>query len=370
MCAMASSRPSTTRTARIGARYSAAQSASLASRASAKISRVLRAAADLDALLVKCLQHRGHHRAGRGLVYEQRLQAVAHGHLPELRVEHDRPGHLRVGAGVEEDVADARVVLDHRDAGRLHDLADQARPAARNHQVDETVGPEQGLERRTVGGGHDHHGVLGNARIPRGRAQLLAERQVRPDRFRAAAQDHGVARLHAERGRVDRDVRSRLVDDEDDAERYPHAAHPQAIRSHPRLDDLAHGIRQRRHVAKARDHVAPLRIGEREPAEQRRLDAGGLGGAHVVGVGGEDAPARGFESLRAAQQPGVLLASAQRRHVPRRLPRTPRQLHHDARRGSPVRSSLGLPLAALGGVASLEQHQIVAVDHLVAVRKA
>ncbi len=54
-----------------------------------------------------------------------------------------------------------------------------------------------------------------------------------------AAQDDRVAGLQAQRRRVDRDVRPRLVDDGDDAERDADLADVQAVGEPPALDDLA-----------------------------------------------------------------------------------------------------------------------------------
>ena len=54
--------------------------------------------------------------------------------------------------------------------------------------------------------------------------------------FRAAAQDHGIAGLEAERAGVGGDVRAALVDHADDAERHAHALDAHAVR--PRHDAM------------------------------------------------------------------------------------------------------------------------------------
>jgi hypothetical protein len=129
MCAIASSRPSTTLMLMIGARYSSAQSASVASTSFAsatppRIARCRRVDAHFDAL-------GGEHRAdarqeggGDRRVHQQRLGRVARAVLLRLRVVDQPDRELEIGARVDVDVAVAVEVLDHR---HLRLAADAAR---------------------------------------------------------------------------------------------------------------------------------------------------------------------------------------------------------------------------------------------------
>ncbi len=65
-------------------------------------------------------------------------------------------------------------------------------------------------------------GLLGQAAGDKLVGQDAMERAVGVDGFLAAAQDHRVAALDAEGGRVDRHVGAALVDHEDDAQRHAH----------------------------------------------------------------------------------------------------------------------------------------------------
>ena len=85
-------------------------------------------------------------------------------------------------------------------------------------------------------------------------------------RRRRAAQHDRVARLQAQRGGVDRDVRPRLVDDGDDAERHAHLAHVEAVGQPLAVDDLADRVGQRGDVAHA--------VGDRRDAPRVERAAG------------------------------------------------------------------------------------------------
>ncbi len=103
-----------------------------------------------------------------------------------------------------------------------------------------------------------------------------------------AAQDDRVARLQAQRGRVDRDVGACLVDDRDHAERHAYLAHVEPVRQAPAVDHLADGVGQRRDLAhRARDRTDTRRV-EAQPVEQRFADVGFARELHVAGVGRED----------------------------------------------------------------------------------
>ena len=77
---------------------------------------------------------------------------------------------------------------------------------------------------------------------PRPRRPRAPRWSAPPTTSRAARR---VARLQAQRRGVDRDVRPRLVDDGDDAERDAHLAHVEPVGQPPALDDLADRIGQR-----------------------------------------------------------------------------------------------------------------------------
>jgi hypothetical protein len=88
-------------------------------------------------------------------------------------------------------------------------------------------------------------------------------------RRRRAAQQHRVAGLQAERRRVDRDVRPRLVDDGDDTERDADLAHVEPVGEPVALDHLTHRIREGDDRAHTRGHRRDTARVEREAIHQR-----------------------------------------------------------------------------------------------------
>ena len=138
------------------------------------------------------------------------------------------------------------------------------------------------------------------------------EHGVRVRRRGGAAQHDRVAGLQAQRGGVDGDVRPRLVDDGDDAERHAHLAHVEPVGEPVAVDHLADGVGQRgdrpHRVGDRRD---PRGI-EREPVHQRVGEPGLAPGLEVARVGLEDLRRALLERVGDAQQRRVLDRGAHR----------------------------------------------------------
>ena len=71
-----------------------------------------------------------------------------------------------------------------------------------------------------IGGADQLHGVGRQADFAGGLGQQIDDRLIRMGRFLAAAEDHGVAALHADGRGVGRHVRPRFVDEEHHAQRH------------------------------------------------------------------------------------------------------------------------------------------------------
>ncbi len=190
--------------------------------------------------------------------------------------------------------------------------------AARDDDVHVVVHAQELAHGRAVGGVDDEHRVLGQPR----RAQTLVhahrDRQIGVDRLRTAAQDAGVARLQAERRGIRSDVRARLVDDSDHAERHAHPADLDPGRPLRELGDRAHRIGQRRDLLQAFRHRLDRLVGQREPVDHRRLEACGTRRRDVPRIGGENlrplaSHRRGHRAQRAVLGPGVGLRDHARR---------------------------------------------------------
>ena len=142
-------------------------------------------------------------------------------------------------------MAVARCGVDHRHGrDRLQRLL-QALAAARDDQVDGVLLGRQLGQLLAPTAGHERHAALGE---PGGDGRLggdLGQRRVGVHGRGGTAQDDRVARLQAQRRRVDRHVRTRLVDDRDHAERDAHLAHVQAVRQALPVDHLADRVGER-----------------------------------------------------------------------------------------------------------------------------
>ena len=104
--------------------------------------------------------------------------------------------------------------------------------------------------------------------------------------------------ISAERAGIGGDVGPALVDDADDAERHAHAASFMPLGRVRLVDDRADRIGQRGDRLDA-PATPSSRFGiEPQPIEQRRRQAVGGAGGHVLGVGGED---RGFGGAQVAR---------------------------------------------------------------------
>ena len=170
---------------------------------------------------------------------------------------------VEVGGRVDEDVAVARRRVDHRHRRDLAQRRLQALAAARDDQVDQALLPGQ-LGQRVAPALDELDRALG--RVLGGDRR---QHRVGVRRARRAAQHDRVARLQAQRGRVDRDVRPRLVDDGDDAERHALLAHVEPVGQPEALDHLADRVAQRGDVAHLRGDRADARLVEHQPVEQR-----------------------------------------------------------------------------------------------------
>jgi hypothetical protein len=135
-------------------------------------------------------------------------------------------GHGRIGSGVDG-VADAVEVGEHRHA-RIGNRATRLLP------------PRGTIMSIQPGGGeHRAHGgailrrqsctpSAGTRLRPAGHERLM-DRAVGMDRLAPAAQQRGIARSHAERGRRRRHVGAAFIDDADQPDRHAHAFEHQPV---------------------------------------------------------------------------------------------------------------------------------------------
>ena len=209
-------------------------------------------------------------------------------------------------------------------------------------------------------------GSAGRRRRPRRRSRASTAFECAA--VRRAAQHDRVAGLQAQRGGVDRDVRPRLVDDRDDAERHAHLAHVEPVGQPVAVDHLADRVGQRRDRARA---VGDRRDPRRASSASRSSSASPMlvraAGLQVARVGLEDLRrARASARRRSRRSARVLDARVERGERARRPRFAAAQV--SATEWSRRRSASG---GAVSGTAAgdhvvasgpLRQHEVVAVD--------
>ena len=249
----------------------------------------------------------GRNSLGDGRVDEQRLGGVADAGALHLGVDGDPPRHLQIGVGVHVDVAVARRRVHHR---HRRDLLDAAfRPSPPRGIIRSTSPP--GSPARPARRGRRRRAAAPRPpagrprRAPRGRSPASAP--FERSRVAGAAQDDRVAALDRQRRAVDRDVRPRLVDDGDDAERHADLAQVEAAGQRLRARAPRRPGRPARRPRARPSAIAAIR--SVVSASRSRSAVAQPGGALVGEVGGvrlEDLPAALAEQPGGRLERGVL----------------------------------------------------------------
>jgi hypothetical protein len=162
---------------------------------------------------------------------------------------------------------------EHRHARVALDPFDQRAAAARDDQVDRAGAREHRGDERAILGRRDLHAARRQAGFGEPRLHRIADRGRRPPAFRAAAQDHGIARFHADRGGIGADIGPAFIDHADHPERLRHAADQQAVGPAPFGEHAVERIGQVGHRLDTRRHRLDPRRGEREPVAECAGDA-------------------------------------------------------------------------------------------------
>jgi hypothetical protein len=179
-------------------------------------------------------------------------------------------------------------MFDHRNSRIVHQAFDQALAAARDDHVDVVAHRDQLAHCCTIGGcNHLHAGVRQTGRLEpfpdAGRDRLVGA-----DRFAAATQDRGIARLEAEARSVCGHIRARFINDADHAERHAHSAYLYAGRTISQVGDDAHRVGQGGDLLQAFCHAGNGAFPKGQPVQQGFAKTLRSGLGHVFAVGGEE----------------------------------------------------------------------------------
>jgi hypothetical protein len=147
---------------------------------------------------------------------------------------------------------------------------------------------QQEADGRAIRGPHRLHRAGGQAGGLQAFDDGGVDGQAGGQAFRTAAQDHGVARAHAQGRRVGGDVGPALIDHGDHADRRAHPGDVQAVGPGPARGGDAQRIGNRGHGLDALRHALEASLVEQQTVQHRARQAVGLGRFDVLGVGGED----------------------------------------------------------------------------------
>ena len=228
------------------------------------------------------------------------------------------------------------------------------------------------------------------------------DRAAGAETVRAAAQDHRVAGLQAQRAGIGGDVGAALEDHADDAERRAHALDGQAVRPLPALGDARRPDRRSPRTVATPSAIASMRAGVSVSRSMKAAVAPPCADFRdVLGIGGEDGGRIGADGALDRLQRAVLLLRRGKRQHPRggaraarpisaisagrsalpsiafsgALMAVPGQLSHVLARKSALcdvrehgcdgRHRVGgWPLGHWPSRSAVADHQIVAMDHL------
>mmetsp|Transcript_28776 Transcript_28776/g.54625 ORF Transcript_28776/g.54625 Transcript_28776/m.54625 type:complete len:451 (-) Transcript_28776:2150-3502(-) len=259
--------------------------------------------------------HQGAHdalpdRCRHILMDQQAFGSTANTSPPCLGIEHNLENFFRIGVLVDIDMHDAfEVGKDGNTRLALHQPHKTLAATGHNH-IDGVGHGQHFAHRGAVAGGHKLHGVLRQVCVAQALLQSRVDGFGRMKPFGAAAQDHRIARLEAQRAGICRHIGPAFIDHTHDAQRRAHPLDIEARGLGPIGKDFAHGVGLFGHGAQAVDdalnavlcQVQTVHHGVRQPFVAAIV--------HVLGIGGDDVGAIGPDMLGRTDQGGMFARGA------------------------------------------------------------
>ena len=187
-------------------------------------------------------------------------------------------------------MAVARAGLDDRHLGVVHHIADKPLAAARDQHIHIAADGHQRLGARALGALHKADAVARQVVRLQRVADNAADGTARFDGFLAAAQYRRIAAADAERRRVERDIRARLKNHGDHAERHAALGDMDARRGRPGLP-AAHRVVEACQSPHRLCHAGEAGVGQTQTVKHRRGHAVFRRRGEVERICGEDVAA-------------------------------------------------------------------------------
>ncbi len=190
-------------------------------------------------------------------------------------------------------MADAVEMREHRHTRVVLHPLDQALASARHDHVDKARGAQHGADRLAVLGRHQLHGLRRHAGAGEPFGQGSMDRAVGMHRFAPAAQQHGIARAHAQGRGIGSHIGAAFIDDayEADGNAYPREPEPAGYGAG--VNHFTHRVRQGSdRLDPGGDPFKPLLVqrkpvehGGGEPTRPARLEIALVGGEYLRALG-------------------------------------------------------------------------------------
>ena len=261
--------------------------------------------AQFDAAPAHRFEEERHEPCRRVPVNEQRLQRVAGARALTFGVFDDLRGLFEIAFGVDVEVADAFVMLQHRHCGLRADQTDEPFAAAGDDQVEITVEFEQQIDCLVVGPRHELHGAVGQIAGHGGAIEDAGKCDVGVECFAPAAQDDGVSGLEADAGGVDGHVGPRFINDADHADRDGNFGDFESVRPRRLRQDPPDRIMLGGDYAQPVGHLLDPAVIEGEAVDHGGGKPFGAGGFEVESVCLADGVGGSFDFERHAFETGV-----------------------------------------------------------------
>ena len=148
------------------------------------------------------------------------------------------------------------------------------------------------------------------------------------NRLAAPAQQHGIARAKAQRGRIGSHVRAAFVNDPDQPDRHPHPGEDQAIGPLGPVDFLPDRIGQIGHRGHGIGDSGKAAGIKPQPIKHGPAQTASFTGRHVFGIGRKNGGFLGLQRLCRGPQCGFPAIRAKLRELRLRRPASLRQRGH------------------------------------------
>ena len=229
----------------------------------------------------------GRHQIQTFPVNQQAFRRITHTDTLTLGIQDDRHhfAFIHIFVNIEDAVPAAGFNDRH---GRIfHTVPDQTRTAAGNQQIKVFIHAHEGIRCLMTAVLHQGNAVFINAAAFQRFAHPVTQHAVGGQCFSASAQKADIAASQTQSGRIHTDIRSGLIDDADDADRYA-SFYEMKISAIPFCQDPAAGIIQISHLHDAVANGFETLVIQGQTVNERFISSSSPGSRNIFLIGLQD----------------------------------------------------------------------------------